>query len=49
MSFFRRPENEPVQVAYATNQAEAEKFLDSLKTIDGLEKSYISQVTRVKS
>ena len=24
MSFFRRPENEPVQVAYAANQAEAE-------------------------
>ncbi len=24
MSFFKRPENEPVQVAYATNQAEAE-------------------------
>ena len=38
-----------VRVGPYANQAEAEKFLDSLKTIDGLEQSYISQVTRIKS
>lgn len=31
MSFFKRPENEPVQVAYATNQAEAEMIQGILK------------------
>ena len=31
MSFFRRPENEPVQVAYATNQAEAEMIQGILR------------------
>ena len=31
MSFFKRPENEPVQVAYATNQAEAEMIQGILR------------------
>jgi cell division protein FtsN len=38
-----------VRIGPYTNMAEAQKFLDTVKTIDGLEKSYISQVTRTRS